>query len=209
MKNRRGLISVIWASVRAGFLAVLIIGPGFGEIGIAQSEGKEQGTESRTLEILDVGYKLPIEIVAVRNFQSKRWVEDLELEIKNISNKPMYEVYITLFLPDDKDEDGSLYAMSLEYGRIDLIHPRHRPTPDDKPIAPGQTVLLKFDERLSKGYEHHLMTKSVPEEAGYKVRMIIQTINFGDGTGFINGGAPYPRGPVTVPRPQRYVKITA
>ena len=209
MKTRLGRTSVIWAALITGLSALVMIGAAFSQIGIGQSEGKEQGTESRTLEILDVGYKLPIEIVAVRNLQSKHWVEHLELEIKNISNKRMYEVYITLFLPDDKDEDGSLYAMSLEYGRIDLIHPRHRATPDDKPIAPGQTVLLKFDERLSKGYEHHLMTKSVPGEASYKVRMIIQTINFGDGTRFINGGAPYPRGPVTVPRPQRYLRIPA
>ena len=207
MKTRRRRTSVKWVAVKR-FLALLVIGSAFSQIGIAQCEGKQQGTEPRTLEILDVGYGLPIEIVALRNFQCEHWVRELELEMRNVSDKPIYGVYITLYLPDDKGEDGhSSIAVTLEYGRSDLLHPRHRPSPDDRPIAPGETAALKVDARISRGYEHHVKTKNVPKQASYDVRMIVTAINFGDGTGFINGGVPYPTKPQMAPRPQRYVKM--
>lgn len=158
------------------------------------------------MELFDAGYRLPIEIVAIRDFQSKHWVRDLEVEIRNVSAKPIYEVYIGLLLPDDKIGNLPL-SVTLEYGRIELMNPDNRPLPEDKPIRPGETALLKVDEKLVRGYEHHLQNHNVPEEASYRVHMFIETINFGDGTGFINSGAPYPRDIRIRPRPQRYVRV--
>ena len=207
MKTRRGLTSVKWAALKTGFSALLIIGTAFSQIGIAQSEGKDQEAELRTLEILDVGYKLPIEIVAIRNVQSDHWMRDLELEIKNISHKPIYEAYVTLFLPDDKDSADRPYGVNLQYGRLALIDPDRRPWPEDKPIQPGESALLRVDERISSGYEVHLRTKNVPKEASNRIRMILLAVNFGDGTGFINGGVPYPRDPRIKPMPHRYLRV--
>jgi hypothetical protein len=194
---------------RKGSLALLIfVGITSAQVYAAQNEGNEQEVAPRTLEVLDVGYKLPIEIVSVRNFRKRQhWVRELELEIRNVSAKPIYEVYFTLFMPDDKGKGGAPCAVSLEYGRLDLIHPRQRPSADDKPIGPGETALLKVDERQSRGYEYHLGNENVPEQATYKVRLTILAINFGDGTGFVNGGVPYPRDRSMESRPQRYVRI--
>ena len=177
-----------------GFLARLVlIAIAVTQVCAGQTDSKPQEIGSRTLEVLDLGYGLPIEIVAVRNFQCEHWVRELELEIRNVSDKPIYEVYLTLYLPDDKGEDGhSPIAIQLEYGSFDLLHPRHRPSSDDRPIAPGETVALKVDEPISRGYEHHVKTKNVSKEASLDVRMLVTAINFGDGTGFINGGVPYP-----------------
>lgn len=186
---------------------LLLIGIGAAQVCAAQREENGQ-VAPRTLEILDVGYKLPIEIVAVRNLQkTEHWVRDLELEIKNVSAKPIYEIYFTLFMPEDKGKGGAPVAVSLEYGRLDLIHPRQRPSTDDKPLEPGDTVLLKVSEGLWRGYEYHLASENVPEQVTYRVRLTILAINFGDGTGFTNGGVPYPRESWMKSRPQRYVRI--
>lgn len=208
-RTEREVIMVMEIRFRSGSLILaLLIGIAAAHVDAAQSEGNGQDLAPRTLEVLDVGYKLPIEIVAVRNLQKRgHWLRDLELEIKNVSAKPIYEIYFTLFMPDDKGPSGALYGVSLEYGRLELLHPRQRASAGDKPIGKGETALLKVDERLSRGYEHHLANDNVPEQASYNVRLMVLAINFGDGTGFINGGVPYPREPWMNSRPQRYVRI--
>lgn len=192
-----------------GLLTLLmLVGMAAAQVYTAQNEDNGQELAPRTLEVLDVGYKLPIEIVAVRNLRRKQhWVRDLELEIRNVSTKPIYEIYFTLYMPDDKNATGASYAVSLEYGRFDLLHPRQRASADDKPIGPGETVVLKVKELLSRGYEYHLRVDNVQEEAGYNVRLTVLAINFGDGTGFVNGGVPYPTDSNMGSRPQRYVRI--
>jgi hypothetical protein len=117
--------------------------------------------DKRTLHVMDYGYALPIEITAIRNLYRAHWLRDLEIELKNISNKPIYELYFTLFMPDDRGDAGNPVAVSLEYGRLDLIHPRQRPSADDKPIWPGETALVKVHDQLSRGYERHLRTGNI------------------------------------------------
>ena len=185
---------------------LMTVGIAVAPICVAQSEGTGQDIVPRTLEVLDVGYKLPIEIVAVRNLVKRtHWLRDLELEIKNVSYKPIYGVYFVLSLPDDKDTPNSSYGVHLEYGRF--FHPGQPASADGKPIATGETVLLKVDEPLWSGYENHLAHVTLSEQASYKVRLMVLAINFGDGTGFINGGVPYPRDPREGSRQQRYVRI--
>lgn len=160
----------------------------------------------RTLDVLDYGYALPIEITAIRNLHERHWLRDLEVEIKNISTKPIYEVYIGLLLPDDRNDTGLSLKATLEYGPLRLIDPDQRPSADS-PINPGETVVLKVNEGQSRGYELHVQRENVPEEASYRIQMVIENINFGDGTGFINSGVPYPRDP-EAPKPRsRYVRI--
>lgn len=174
----------------------------------AQGESNEENLVPRTLEVLDVGYKLPIEIVAVRNLRKKEhWLRDLEIELRNVSAKPIYEVYFLLLLLDDKGPSGIPVGFDLEYGRSELLHPKERASPRDKPFGPRESVIIKADKRVWEGYEIRIVNENVAEQASYNVRMIVVGINFGDGTGFINGGAPYPVDPPYIARPQRYVRI--
>lgn len=195
-------------NIEFGSLSYLLILIGvFAQVCLAQSE-RGQDVVPRTLEVLDVGYKLPVEFVAVRHLQSKHWMRDLELEIRNLSSKPIYGLYIGLLLPDDKEKAPDTYwGASLFYGRMDLAGPDSRATDDDKPLSPGQTVVLKVDERIWQRYERHLQSSNVPEETSYKVRMIIETINFGDGTAFANGGIPFPFDGRTTARYKRFVRV--
>lgn len=183
-----------------GITAVQILG--------AHEGSNEKESVPRTLEMLDVGYKLPIEIRAVRNLCKKEhWLRDLEIEIRNVSNKPIYGVYFLLLLPDDKGPTGLPAGFDLEYGRSELLRIKEHASADDKPFGPGETVIVKADKRIWEGYELRLSNENIPEQATYKLRMIVVGINFGDGTGFINGGAPYPVEPPYIARPQRYVRI--
>lgn len=187
---------------------ILLLGVAAAHVWGAQREGTEQDMYPRTLEILDVGYELPIEIVAVRNLQRREhWIRDLEIEIKNVSPKPIYGVYLTLFIPDDKGKSGAPCAVDLAYGRFELLHPSEHSSAEDKPIESGQSVIIKVTEPVWRGYEGHLRNDSVLEKTTRRLRIAIVAISFGDGTGFINGGVPYPDRPPTRVRPYQYVRV--
>src|SRR6266436_7227832 len=188
------------AAVCSGML-ILLLGISDAQVYATQSEGDEQDLAPRTLELLDVGYKLPIEIVAVKNLRKKKhWLRDFEVEIRNVSTKPIYGVYFLLLLPDDKGSSGLPVGLYLEYGRSELLHRGEHASASDKHFGPSETVILKTDKRVWTGYEVRVTNEKVPEQATYNVRMILRGINFGDGTGFINGGVPYPMDPPSVPR---------
>jgi hypothetical protein len=211
MKFKREMAVEMPIAFRKEALTLLmLIGITAAHVYAAQSEGNEQEAAPRTLEVLDVGYKLPIEIVAVRNLRKKEhWFRDLEVEIKNVSTEPIYGVYFLLLLPDDKGPSGLPVGFYVEYGRSEMLNPREHASAGDKPIGPGEVVILRADKRVSRGYEQRLTKENVPEQASFNVRMIFRAINFGDGSGFINGGVPYPGDPQSVSRPQRYVRIPA
>lgn len=193
-------------SLLIGSIVISILCVGLAETGADKMDG-QQDHGKRTLHIMDYGYALPIEITAIRNFHGAHWLRDLELEFKNISTKPIYEIYFHIFLPDDQDHNGAPYAVYLDYGRFHLVNPGNHPLADDAPIWPGQAVVLKVDRTVSKGYEYHLANDKVQGASSYKVRMAVLAVNFGDGTGFINGGVPYP-GDRGLPKPlSRYVRI--
>ena len=158
----------------------------------ARAQTTEHPVQRRTLEILGYGYQLPVQIAAVRHFQAEHWMRDLEIDVKNISGRPIFEVDLALFFPDDRDSANNVYGVNLSYGRPELMDPGRRPLPDDKPIGPGEAVVLKVDDRLANGYEQHLLSGTVDESASRRVRIAVMAVNFGDGTGFINGGVPYP-----------------
>ena len=186
---------------------VLLLGNTAAQVCGAQREAIEQNLYPRTLEMLDVGYQLPIEIVAVRHLQKrKHWIRDLEIEIKNVSAKPIYGVWLTLVVLDD-NERGAPSAVDLKYGRSDVLHSSGPASTDDKPIGRGETTRMKVADLVWMGYKAHLRNERVPESATHRLRVLVVEIGFGDGTGFINCGVPYPNRPARPLRPQRYVKV--
>jgi hypothetical protein len=209
MTSTTSLLSIILRNRRllssSALIAILFVA--IANDGSRSVAGGNRDPGKRTLHVMDYGHELPIEITEIRNFHKSHWLRDLEIDLKNVSTKPIYEIYLMLFMPDDRDDGGNSSAVGLEYGRFDLVHPSHLPSADDKPLWPGATVVMKVDERQSTGYEHHLTKQSVQVASTYRIRMAILAINFGDNTGFINGGVPYP-GTLGAPKPvSRYVKI--
>lgn len=126
-----------------------------------------------------------------RNLGNQDWARDLELEIKNTGDKPIYFLFFYLMVPEAKIAD-SYQAFSIFYGRVALSDLSQRPTPDDAPINPGQTIVLKIEDAGIRGWERARSEGLVPPVI-HGVRLVFQDLSFGDGTGY-EGGSPLARG---------------
>src|SRR5882672_1691332 len=76
-----------------------------------------------------------------KNFNNERWARDFELEVTNTGNKPIYMFYLYLLL-DTKAAAGYRIEATLSYGILREID--QKPTPDDVPLKPGESTVLKI-----------------------------------------------------------------
>jgi hypothetical protein len=160
----------------------------------AQSPSQDNIAKPSTQEReLDDGIPkhLPIR-VKVKNLNSGKWTSDLEVEVTNTGNKPIYFLMFSLFFVDVKMENGTDIGFPLRYGRPELYSVENRPTPEDVPIQPGETVFIKAPEGLTKGWEKFRIKHEMPHPK--KIGIRFHSLNFGDGTGFhTTGGLPLPK----------------
>lgn len=136
---------------------------------------------------------MPVEVREVRNLQKgEEWFRDLEIEIKNISEKPIYFIAIAIEFPDipapaDAPE-GSKTGYPLRFGNPKLGNLRQRAGPEDVAIEPGETYVFTIPKGFSIGLENMRRQRNLPVEATNKIVIDIETISFGDGTGFLGSG---------------------
>jgi hypothetical protein len=131
-----------------------------------------------------------VKILSVRHLQDSDWYDKLEFEIQNVSDKPIYYLLIWLTLRDVKPR-GVPVAFSLVYGDRRLISLDLPLNSDDKPINPGEKAVLTVPEAERRGGARY-----IEEGVSLDVREIevsVNTINFGDGTGYIGGAKATPR----------------
>jgi hypothetical protein len=136
-----------------------------------------------------------VEIVDIRNLQSEHWLRDLEIEVRNNSNKPIYFLEVILYFPDipkitDAEGIERGFATSLIYGRRELAKLKQQTNLEDVPIQPGGKCILRIPEPKWKGIESHLAKNNISQSTIKRIRLRVYTLNFGDGTGF-KIGAPY------------------
>jgi hypothetical protein len=135
----------------------------------------------RTLK-MNEEISVPLE-VKVRNLQSETWLKDLEIEVKNVSKKPIYNILAYLMFPDETWAEH--VGIRLEFGNPILVQLDKVAGKDDPHIDPGETYVLKIDEGFQKGFEKY--ARESPEK--YKRFVLdVEIISFGDGTGLVNGG---------------------
>ena len=129
-----------------------------------------------------------VAVVDVRNLDDQNWLEHLELEVKNISRKPIYYLEVLLIFPDAQltEIDGvpRTLVMPLMYGRYDLTKEGNFATSDDRPIKPGESHIFTIPELYRSGLETRLAAGIVPESAVKRLGIRIDSVSFGDGTGF-------------------------
>jgi len=133
----------------------------------------------------------PVAIKQIRNAQSPRFLQDLEIEIQNVSNKPIYFACMHMRFPLIEVEPKKHYGFSLHYGDPRLERIDERASPLDEPIPVGGTVTLKVPSAISDGFDEYKAEKSLPPAATNKVEIWLMEVSFGDGTGYEDG--PYPR----------------
>jgi hypothetical protein len=132
---------------------------------------------------------LPIK-VKVKNLEKDKWADELEIEVRNTGDKPIYYLNLALLMPEVM-VSGSPTGFSLVYGNMELIDVKKRPEPADVSIQPGESYVFKLPERSVKGWKVH---KAGSEQANpKKLVLIFKSLRFGDGTGFwTTGGVPVP-----------------
>jgi hypothetical protein len=150
--------------------------------GFAQSP--ESITQERNLK-LKTFKDIPVVIYKVRNLKSDTWHKDLEIEVKNVSDKPIYFMLAYLVFPDDPVPPGGESGIPLMYG-----DPKKNgniakyANPEDEHLEPGKTYVFTVPELFKKGLKaKHEKFRERTKNLVFKFAII----NFGDKTGFEAG----------------------
>jgi hypothetical protein len=126
--------------------------------------------------------------VKVRNLNNERWARDLEVEVTNHSDKPIYFLKISI-LPGMKGDSGYDIAFPLRYGRPELVDLEEQIAPDDVPIPPGESYVFKIPEKNWRAWEFIAAKKKLKKNEPRKINIEFNLLNFGDGTGYVTTGA--------------------
>jgi hypothetical protein len=70
--------------------ALMILCAGLAQIGADGNRKGLQDDGDRTLDVIDCGFALPIEITAIRNLHSLHWLSNLELRIYLLSRSTKF-----------------------------------------------------------------------------------------------------------------------
>jgi hypothetical protein len=160
----------------------------------AQGGAAAQPTPQERLWENRVPKHLPIK-VKVKNHNNEKWYRDVEVEVTNTGDKPIYYLMLVLFFGDVTMESGVGIGFPLRYGRPELSRiGENRATPEDVPIQPGETYVFKPHEGLAKGWEGFRAKRNMrhPKKIGIRFEML----SFGNNTGFMGrdgGFVPRPR----------------
>ncbi|HEX8844398.1 MAG TPA: hypothetical protein VF791_07130 [Pyrinomonadaceae bacterium] len=131
---------------------------------------------------------------AFKDLKNEKWMRDFELEVTNTGNKPIYFLYFVVTLSDTTAPNGTNIAFPLMYGRAELGNIENKATPDDVPIKPGETYVLKAYDGNVRGWDLFRRNHNKPQPK--KLIFRFQILSFGDGTGFEStGGLPVPEPP--------------
>jgi len=125
-------------------------------------------------------------IVEVRNLQKDTWLTDLEIELKNVSGKPIYLMQFLLNLPEIPPPPPATATTILSsYGNKDLMNNDRLADESDIPIKPGETYVYKVPKDKIEYLNRYVNESDIV--AVTHVVFSFYLINFGDGTGFFVG----------------------
>jgi len=127
-----------------------------------------------------------------KNFNNERWARDFELEVTNTGDKPIYMFYLYLLL-DTKAAAGYRIEATLSYGNLREID--QKPTPDDVPLEPGESTVLKIHPGQLDAWDIARRKEGRPHPK--RIEVEFQGLSFGDGTGYVTAQG------VAVPRPKQ------
>ena len=182
------------AALKAALLGLLVAACAAGVVtGTAQTQDEEREIENRLPEHLPIKLKVR-NPEKVKDLKNGRWLGEIELEVKNVGTKPIYYLYVVLQLPDVK-VNGVTVGYQLRYGRGDFVNLFEPVRPDDVPLLPGESCVLKVEENSVRGYEGG-RARGLWHDAK-KVKIYFQFLNFGDGTGLTRSDG------VSLPNKQR------
>lgn len=128
----------------------------------------------------------------VLDINNKDWFKDIEIEVTNTSDKPIYFLSLNVELADLAPErPNAMRVFFLSYGRGEFFEQNTKPIPEDIPIEPKATHTFVITEGQRDGYENWRTENNGRDAA--KLQIWINHLSYGDGTGFTSLGAlPFP-----------------
>ena len=124
---------------------------------------------------------------------NEHWFRELEIEVKNTGTKPIYFLHLNVSMPEAIAPNGLIYGLPVYYGRPSLAPLSAPLKPEDMPIKPGGTCVLRISDWDATGWEGFAHEENKGHPQPIRIRVELQRINFGDGTGYdTTGGEPIP-----------------
>ena len=142
-----------------------------------QNPDKSDKRELKIREFKD----MPLKVYSIRNVDSQTWYKDLEIEVKNISDKPIYSIVVYFQFPDDKVEGKGVSGITMLFGLRKYIDVSLIANSLDPHLNPGDTFTFTIPERLGRGLQ--IQNERSPK-AFRKFELHFGLVSFGDGTGF-------------------------
>lgn len=173
------------------FLACVLLLKGLSGPSVAQSN-EERELEDKIPKHLPIKVKVKKEKEkSFKDLKNDKWMRDLEVEVTNIGDKPIYFLYFVVTLDGITAPNGTNVSFPLMYGRSELGSIENKAEADDIPIKPGETHVFKAYESNVRGWDSFRKNHNKPQPN--KLIFKFQVLSFGDGTGFEStGGIPFP-----------------
>lgn len=142
---------------------------------------------------------MPVVIARIKNLHNgDDWLRDLEIEVKNISEQPIYSMSLMLEFPDipappvKPRADGltparSTIGFTLNYGNRNLLSVDRLATPADVALKPGESYVFRVPAERVEGLETMKKRMNLSAEATMNILVYFNTVSFGDGSGFVAG----------------------
>jgi hypothetical protein len=184
--SRPVLVGLILITVATIFL--------FSKTALVQSapQATERSIENKVPAHVPLEVKIkPDKESKIKDPNNKNWFRDLEIQITNTSDKPIYYFNLFVEMPDVKSETGSTMTFPIFYGRSDLVDFNVKPVPEDVPLLPKQTYTFVLSEKKAIAWEAWLKVHKKNDST--TLQITFNHLSFGDGTGFTSSLAiPYP-----------------
>ena len=125
---------------------------------------------------------------SVKDLNNHDWVRDFALEVTNTGDRAIYFLNLEiisnvtvggLLIDDFNNPRGGRFVFPIYYGRTELGDIISNATPDDIPIAPGETYVFKLEPGLAWG--NSVRAGNHPDAT--RIQFLFQALSFGDGTG--------------------------
>ncbi len=184
---------------RRDIIGLILIGAGFVLL-LARFELVHSAAPQVTKRSFDnrIPPQVPLKIKIKKEKEEKaldvsnsNWFRDIEIEVTNTSDKPIYFLSLHIVMPDVRTDRDVPLTFPLRYGRTDFYDHNTKPTGEDIPIEPRATYTFVFQEDNRIGYEAWRNKNKKNDPLTLKVWF--SHLNFGDGTGFTSlDGLPFP-----------------
>jgi len=118
---------------------------------------------------------------AFKDLSNRNWARDFELEVTNTGNKPIYFLDLSVFF-DVANSHGPELFTTLVYGRPEVGDVRVLPSPEDVPINPGESAILKVYSGTLKAWD--IKSREQHWALPTRVQVKFQFLRFEDHNGF-------------------------